>query len=438
MSLFGLVWLGLNILAFLGPSKHLIRLLIVSCIFQSVSIIDNGGATTIMPILLTEVFILLKFLPLLLIKKRIYFSKNLQRFLVMIIVLIVTTLFASNLFQNIIKVYAPALGIDYNYRTGGVLLKFSSSNIVQIAYLVIHSLVIMCLTNNTSLTKNHNSGIAYHLHSLKIAIFLVVVIGFWEFSSKVTDLNFFPKEFFITSSNSRSEFTMNGLNRLNSTFLEPSFAGAFLAASFWAIFSISKTKLSYLFTLSIFVALVLNLSGTGIVSFILGGVIYFLANDLKKAIGISLIAISVIGILYFTPYFDIIYTLLTEKGDSHSGNVRFGAMYYSLDVFIQSYGLGVGLGSHRGAGFLTTLLASIGIIGLFFFSRFLIIIIESYVRFSKHNRSLNAVVYFAITLLIAQILAIPDLSYTPFWMWIFMAFTLDVYNENEKKIYFEI
>ncbi|HCQ75919.1 MAG TPA: hypothetical protein DIV44_03840 [Leeuwenhoekiella sp.] len=150
------------------------------------------------------------------------------------------------------------------------------------------------------------------------------------------------------------------------------------------------------------------------------------------------IIIIATALIYTLPYFEFITRLISEKTDSQSGKVRSSTIAYSINLFIETYGVGVGLGSHRGASFLTATLSTVGIIGTYLFFKFYRKIMLVVLALSKLNRNYMVVFYFGTVLLFAQILAIPDLSFTPFWMWIFTAILLfnskQQYEANSTKI----
>jgi hypothetical protein len=107
------------------------------------------------------------------------------------------------------------------------------------------------------------------------SIIVVVLIGLWEFTAKTTGIIDFPYDIVYNNAWYSQLYMQKAgdLMRLNSTFLEPSYCGAFLSASFWAIMVVDDVKYKWL-CIPIGIALMFNLSATGMVSFVFGFFVY--------------------------------------------------------------------------------------------------------------------------------------------------------------------
>ncbi|NLP58826.1 hypothetical protein [Lutibacter sp. B1] len=430
MTSFGLVWVLLCISTFFLPKKYLAGLLIFSCVFQTAGVLQFGGKS-LSPLFVTECFCVLRLTPIIFQKKKIRINTILKYLGVFVLIAVITTIFLPLIFENKVRVYSTDMGIDTNYFMGGVPLRLSFSSVIQIVFLSLHYLVLLLLFT----ARGKLGDKIFYTKSFIFSIVFVVFIGLWEFVSKFYNLIYFPKSFFITDIRSLDQQTaLGGLMRLNATFLEPSFAGAFLAASFWAVY-VSKFRFSKLLSVFILIALVFNLSGTGIVSFIFGAVIYILTNNMKKIFWIiPVVIVGYLGLVY-SGYFDIIMLLITSKGDSHSGGVRLGAVLFSWELFVNTYMLGVGLGNHRGASFILNILTTTGLIGAILFGLFYLRLMKYLYKKNNDKASSLFIFYFALVLMFAQIIAIPDLSFSPFWMWIFYMFlTIQLTSKEEVSV----
>jgi hypothetical protein len=168
------------------------------------------------------------------------------------------------------------------------------------------------------------------------------------------------------------------------------------------------------------IALIFNLSGTGMMTFISGFFIYaffYLKNGIKYIISFSIIALSLIWIISEMGYFGNMESMLMGKKDSVSGIQRGAAAYLTWEVFLQTWGIGVGLGSVRGSSFLLSMLASLGVIGVFFLYRI-------YAYFGNIDIQNKWVIVFSSIVLIGQCIAIPDLTYPVMRMYLLMGATL--------------
>jgi hypothetical protein len=144
-----------------------------------------------------------------------------------------------------------------------------------------------------------------------------------------------------------------------------------------------------------------------------------------------IIGITLAVILYKMDYSENIINMVMNKKDSVSGYERGAAAAYSWQVFLQTMGIGVGLGGLRGSSFLLSMLASLGVVGTFLFGRI-------YYYLFKHSEKQSIwLSSFALVLLVAQTLSIPDFGFSIMWMYFFMAAALlpvMVTNSTSKKI----
>ena len=105
---------------------------------------------------------------------------------------------------------------------------------------------------------------------------------------------------------------------------------------------------------------------------------------------------------------------MLNKADSSSGVGRSTADALALQTFIESAGLGVGVGSTRASSFLATLLATTGLPGVLAFGAFAVTLVQACYR-SADNES-RQLCFALIGFLIVWIIAIPDLVQATFWL----------------------
>jgi hypothetical protein len=97
----------------------------------------------------------------------------------------------------------------------------------------------------------------------------------------------------------------------------------------------------------------------------------------KKALSLLLLCVVFVLVLLlssdFLSYFlDLVNTLLIEKTETTSYVERSSWTAAGIDAFIESYGLGVGVGSVRTSNFFVNILASTGVLGAGLFGSFLL------------------------------------------------------------------
>lgn len=410
MTLFGLFFVIICFIGWFRPVNYLFSVVIISCIFQAAAVF-NIGTSGIPPYIVADFFFIIKvfFKCPFLTKKHPSFYWIL---LVFVVYSAVLTLVMPFVFNGI-GVIVPGETNDNDLAQGEVLgrLSFSMKNIIQIAYLGINALTIYCISKiQREITKEQ--VISVFVATIKI----VVVIGFWEFIAKVSGTYYFPDSFFY-SNEGYAQYWLQG-SRLNATFAEPSYAGAFLAASLWALIYYRKYKKLLLF---VSIAFMLNMSGTAIMAFTITGVFCVLFSS-KMRIP-CLLGCSLLYLLAYLMNYDILIgEMALSKSDSISGLARMGAVTYTIGMITDTYFMGIGLGSHRCFSFLTNLMSAVGFIGFFLFFYFIWTLVKPIL--DKASRKYASIVIFGLVLFVAQCVAIPDFSFPIMWMWIYLSVIL--------------
>lgn len=225
-----------------------------------------------------------------------------------------------------------------------------------------------------------------------------------------------------------------GINRISATFTEPSFAGVFIAASFWALFPQKGLKYKYL-CIFLFLCLIFNLSSIGIVSFLAGALIYAFLFRRKSLIWIILSILLAYYIITQIPYLNVIFNgVLLDKLNSGSGINRTSADIFSWNLFLKTDGLGVGLGSHRTSSFLFNMLSNIGVIGFVIWTIFIFNVLKPLIKLLDKHDALFVVI-FSLVLFCGQIAGVSELNLGIMWMWIFVAVIIKgkYVNTNTNK-----
>ncbi|MBS0240401.1 MAG: hypothetical protein JSR89_18465 [Proteobacteria bacterium] len=160
------------------------------------------------------------------------------------------------------------------------------------------------------------------------------------------------------------------------------FAGSALASaafclSYWRS---TGSRLALWLMLALGALLVLSTSSTAygsiaILSVFLGAAIICssVENGLRKrdaalvgiaaACAIIILFVAVINPSIFGSFFDLIYGSIFEKAGSSSGVERAYWNSRSLDAFVATYGLGIGIGSSRASSWVVAVLSQLGVVG---------------------------------------------------------------------------
>jgi hypothetical protein len=411
ITFIGYIFLFVYIIGIFLPVKYLIAFVIFSCIFQSTAIINITGVEKgVMPYAVASIFLILKSV----LTRTLVLDIKHDSFVRLVTIFMLFSVTAS----IILPIIWDGIRIHNELRAAlyaglkGEQLHFSIRNTAQCCYAIVNLLAICCIHKNCSRIAN-----AFIVKTFVFAVVTVLIIGFWEFTAKTTQKISFPYLFIYNNvgyTQGYLQLALDGIMRLNSLFLEPSYCGAFLSASFWAMISIDSKKAKAL-CLVIGLALILNLSGTGMMSFLAGFILYSFVCS-RKILWFALLLIPLALIISEMGYAGYISEMLTTKTTSTSGKVRGEAASFAWDLFLHTKGLGIGLGSFRGSSFILDMLVGLGVIGVLLFYRI----------YSHLLKSLMAdqhvwLFVFGIVLLIAQCLAIPDFAFSIMWMFLFMA-----------------
>jgi hypothetical protein len=145
---------------------------------------------------------------------------------------------------------------------------------------------------------------------------------------------------------------------------------------------------------------------------------------------IGLFALMTIGLFLIISFYDLVDSVLINKVDSGSFMARTYSDIMALGIWLQSYGLGVGLGSNRPSSFVTSLLSNLGLIGFVLFALFVLLLIAAALR--KKNVWLTSFVIGLIVYLVAKSLAGPDINDGLLWIFIMLiaAGTVTLPNAN--------
>jgi hypothetical protein len=427
MTVLGVIFIPAVLICFFWRPFFLLPLLVIASIFEAGAVFNgrlgefNFGIT---PFYLTEVLIFLQVIMLGFGGEPLLPSKNARvRGIVLVLCAfwvwcLVSAVVMPHLFSGTM-VSAPRNEMDEDFAP----LQWTLSNLAQAAYLtlnlgtVLYALhVVRSQRQAERLTK-----------ALYWAILLVVVVGFAQFLAAKAGLDF-PYELFNNNSGYQqgTEQELGSIRRINCTFMEPSMAGSFLAAAtcgLVAAFLNGKRNLGWLLTIfTVMTALLLTTSTTGLATLIVGGgllMVYFKffgaqQHARKSSVlgwAVTLAILGILGYVLFSnpDFLDALLAATVEKSESYSYYSRLAKELHSVELFVNTYGLGVGFGSNRSSGLLTTLLSSVGIIGTVLFTMMLYRIGRLYPGHSA-PKSLQVGFWALLTLTVSEIIGVPDVN----------------------------
>jgi hypothetical protein len=132
----------------------------------------------------------------------------------------------------------------------------------------------------------------------------------------------------------------------------------------------------------------------------------------------------VLALLVSPSYRDALIGLTVSKGDTGSFVNRTASDLYGLELFVHTYGLGLGLGSNRASSLLTTLLSCVGLLGTLAFGIFY------FKLFTNLPKEYAWLKWAAFALLLNMCIDISDVTFPILWLPIFLA--IQVRSQGEQ------
>jgi hypothetical protein len=236
-------------------------------------------------------------------------------------------------------------------------------------------------------------------HALVCGLCFSIAVCLWQFMSFYAGLPF-PSDFFYSNAgyHRADSQTMAGLLRINGPFEEPStlgyiFTGYLMFA--WLRYRLHPTAFSVaLIAASIFCMLISTSTTAYFGGFLFGCIVIYdiatqrlhlLTRDFRLSSGqlaaIAIIVVAVLGgaflVARYWQSFDVILRLTVfQKSDSTSFQERAFADQLAMRVIVDTYGLGIGLGSHKPNSLLLTLLSNTGIVGFVAFAAWVYVLLR--------------------------------------------------------------
>ncbi len=292
----------------------------------------------------------------------------------------------------------------------------SGTNIIQAFYLVLN-FTLFSIASYLVATREH--GVRWALKGVAYGLAFACVLGLYQLAAYYLGLPW-PTEI-INSNTGVGQFPeqmAGGIKRITSTFWEPSLLGYNFVGCLGLFLLGGRAPALGVFALCVLMLSTSSLGYFGLVALV--GV--WLALDKRVTAGVkarvaaavAFTCLTFIGIDYLLLDSQALHDLVLNKADSSSGVGRSTADALALQTFIESAGLGVGVGSTRASSFLATLLATTGLPGVLAFCAFAgSLVLGCYRSADAESRQLC---FGLIGFLIVWFIAIPDLVQATFWL----------------------
>lgn len=247
-------------------------------------------------------------------------------------------------------------------------------------------------------------------------IWFVAFMGVLQFMITVNVLphNVIIEMFVYTRDTDSAYYWSSFYPRVFSVFMEPSYCAAFMVGAFYYLISREQlTRSSSILAVVLVLEIILTFSSTAYGSFFLTGIVYLLLSKNKEALkfllplgAIMLVLMGLTGTLQ-----NVLDDVIFNKMSTGSAWTRKGWDENAVEMFLRNPITGGGYKSVRGSHLYTSIIGQLGIVGTAFY----IMAIVPLLLGSLRNRGANASAFFLIGVIIAQLIALPDLDFCVFW-----------------------
>jgi hypothetical protein len=448
IPIFGAMFIPVALFVFFLRPQYLVSLMIVASVFAGASVLDlslGDSVFGLQPYYFVAALLAVRAVPFLLAHRHAghCLEPALHRIQTSLVYFWIWATASAFLFPVIfsgVRVIDPRLGIEdvlaaMGLEGEGSPLHWSLGNLGQAVYM---SLSLIALLYVLKCADHGNSRQA--LKALRAALMIVAVIALLQSLAAWRGWDF-PYDFFNNNPAYAQNYdaSFEDIRRVNATFTEASYAGGFLAAGALGLLA---TRLSggpgnIIMIFAVIVGLILTTATTGYAAFLIGGVLLFFylrrgserkkssRNIVWKSILAALLVTGImVGLLIAVPPLRrAVLETTVNKVDTISFGARAALDAYTIRLLFETYGVGVGLGSNRPATLGAYLLGNIGVIGTVLFVLYISRLFSRLVRVSRRPGadSYVMVTWMLAGILIAQMIALPDLSWPPLWALLILA-----------------
>lgn len=330
---------------------------------------------------------------------------------------IAVTIVGPTLFSGI-SVLIARKGIDEQFLDPGTL-GYTVSNLAQVFYLLVGVGTVFFVSKSPGATP---ALLGFTLGTLTI-------LSFWRLLSIQYGLPF-PAGFFDNSTAVRIiETTSTGAHRFRGIFSEPS---SLASTSLTAIVYFAM-RLKWLegwqrsLAIAVLVMAVINAVESTAGTFVAAGLVLlgvlvafgFWSFVVRGArvnpfVVVGVLLALAIGLFAIPALVDVISGVINEKVGSSSYESRTGVDKFSYLLALQTWGIGVGLGSNRPASFTAMLVSCVGVPGTLFF----VVAIFTLIRRSYALPQYRATAWALVSILISKSISGPNLSDPSALLWI--------------------
>ena len=268
---------------------------------------------------------------------------------------------------------------------------------------------------------------------------VVLIVGALQVMCKSgADVLTKPLEWLVYNDVENSDviFGYKDLNRFYSTFMEPSYCGAYLVGMFALLMLRQKMTAQNLILGSLTcLAILMTRSSTAYGGALIVGILLLVTRAKKKVFKFLLPVFLLAGLWLAVFNMELLNEVIFEKAQTGSFNTRSNLNQWALLEFLKNPVLGNGYRTNRASSIWYSLLAEQGVVGCAIYVTLTGVILWWAIRGEK-NPSASEKGFFVLGIIICQLIACPDLNFSPFWMGLYMlvmAWQMDARQSKEEK-----
>jgi hypothetical protein len=392
MTVTGLVLLPVFLIAILLPWRRVLVVLVLASLFSDAAVI-NVGSVGLQPGFCFMVLIILRTSA-----EMLAAGQGLDRYLlrkltplgllfaVASFVLLLSVIF----FEGQVRVLPGRMAMNLDLAEP---YSFRFENINQMTLLLIDIVTLYCVAHQARAMRLGEFSRAADF-SVVVAGFFSAGVAFWELAHFYSGVPF-PTEFFHSNAGyiSGAGQIMGTIPRISGPFGEPSTLGSVFGGFLqfaWRRHHLLPTVCSRALLVACVATVAVSTSTTGyfgLALFLLvvtrdmmfrnGSLVAGLARWRMREVSVVLTLLVVaVGGAYFVladrqTIRDVLDVQILDKDESSSFDERAAVDVMALDIFAETDGLGIGLGSHRPNSLVMTLLSNLGVFGTAAFAYFL-------------------------------------------------------------------
>lgn len=439
MSILTIIWVILLIYAMSKNNNLLIFLTMLSSLLQSATFMKVGGSE-VSYFMITTLMLCIK---VILNGGRIRIRKWGKIFLIFFVWAVFVGLLAPLIFPNVEALYL----LDGNFlkepisRIGFPFMKYVNVLVMIVATICIINIAV----EKTTIIKSF-IGVNVIVCTIALLHFFSITFNLSGVFNLLADsiYNSRSAEMYGSFSSTYYSFTTSNRPRAIGTFLEASYFGAYLSSTIWAeIYFVTQNEYKknrkkwYLILIAInIVMLVLNMSSTGLATFALGGVLFFVFISGRKKLsmisfGVVALVVLLLNMDWIThlELYNDIYTMIFQKIGTNSEVVRTRWTTEAWRVIKETLGFGVGIQRTRAGNLIVNLIVQTGFLGgIIFVFYYLNLVMKNFKN--KINPICGVSFMYSVVLLVAQMVSCPHIDFAPF---IFGLLMLSVGYESAKQ-----